>query len=151
LSDELTLISPETGKVTPLPRPVSLKNQSIAVMRAFAPNAVFNAPVHDTIKGSVAHMRPPLEALQRSDELAMPGWVVLPKYVAGSTAQLTPLSRARGLMALIENAFNFNLHGKRAFETLGDFVDASSCYEFSYSQLDDAVNIFEQLADGKLP
>ncbi|HTJ96371.1 MAG TPA: HprK-related kinase A, partial [Rhodocyclaceae bacterium] len=113
LSDELTLISPETGKVTPLPRPVSLKNQSIAVMHAFAPNAVFNAPVHDTIKGSVAHMRPPLEALQRSDELAMPGWVVLPKYVAGSTAQLTPLSRARGLMALIENAFNFNLHGKR--------------------------------------
>jgi hypothetical protein len=129
-----------------LPRPVSLKNQSIAVIQAFAPDVVFNAPVHDTIKGSVAHMRPPLSALQRAEEHALPGWVVLPKFVAGSPAQLTPLSRARGLMALIENAFNFDLHGKRGFETLGDFVDASLCFEFSYSQLDDAVKIFDQLA-----
>ena len=40
LSDELTLIDPETGLAVPLARPVSLKNQSIDVIRKFVPNAV---------------------------------------------------------------------------------------------------------------
>lgn len=147
LSDELTLIDPDSGKIQPLPRPVSLKNQSIEVIRAFAPDAVFNPSVADTIKGTVAHMRAPTEALVRSDEMALPGWIVLPRYSHDAPARLKPMTRARGLMALIQNAFNFDLHGESGFATLGQLVDASACYEFSYGQLDDAIAIFDQLAE----
>lgn len=146
LSDELTLIDPASGRVQPLPRPVSLKNQSIDVIRAFAPDAVFNPPVFDTIKGTVAHMRAPANALRRSDERALPGWIVLPQYIADSPARLSPLSRARGLMALIQNAFNFEQHGRRGFELLGNVVAASTCHSFSYGNLDEAIAVFERLA-----
>lgn len=49
LSDELTLINRKTGLIQPLPRPVSLKNQSIEVIRQFDPEAYINRASHDTI------------------------------------------------------------------------------------------------------
>src|SRR5437764_7920769 len=84
LSDELTLLELGTGCVVPLPRPISLKNQSIEVIRCFAPEAVFTAPVHDTAKGSVAHMRAPVESVRRASDEARPRWIVLPKFRSGS-------------------------------------------------------------------
>ena len=145
LSDELTLIDPKSGHVVALPRPVSLKNQSIDVIRQFAPNAVFNQTVHDTIKGSVAHMRAPQTALDRANETAAPGWVVMPRFEAGALPQLQEISRARGMMGLIENAFNFDLQGSKGFETLGKFVDQCRCYTFTYGNLADAIAGCEQL------
>lgn len=145
LSDELALIYPQSGHVVPLPRPVSLKNQSIDVIRQFAPHAVFNQTVHDTIKGSVAHMRAPQSALDRAEETAAPGWIVMPRFEMGAAPQLHEISRARGMMALIENAFNFDLHGRKGFDTLGDFVDQCRCYTFTYGSLADAIAGCEQL------
>jgi HprK-related kinase A len=147
LSDELALIDPRSGHVVPLPRPVSLKNQSIDVLRQFAPQAVFNRTVDDTIKGSVAHMRAPGESLARAAETAAPGWIVMPRFESGAMPQLQNISRARGMMALIENAFNFDLHGRRGFDTLGDFVDRCSCYTFTYGSLADAIAGCEQLVE----
>ena len=130
LSDELTLIDIASCRVVPLPRPVSLKNASIDVIRAFAPTAAIGPPVHDTTKGSVAHMRAPTDSVRRAAETARPGWIVLPSYRAGVGSRLTPLSKARGLMQMADNAFNYSVHGRRGFELLARFVDACGCYEF---------------------
>ena len=146
LSDELALIDPTTLEICPLPRPVSLKNASIEVIKKFAPAVTMNTPVHDTIKGTVAHMSPPTAAVARATEKAMPGWLVLPQYIPQAPATLAPLSKARGLMALIENSFNFNLHGEQGFSALADWIDASESYTFSYSSLEEAVEIFDALA-----
>ena len=146
LSDELVLIDLDSCRVVPLPRPVSLKNASIDVIRAFAPAAAMSAPVHDTTKGSVAHMRAPTDSVRRAMETARPGWMVLPRYRAGAAARLTPLSRGRALMQLADNAFNYSAHGRRGFELLASFVDQSDCYEFEYGDLDEATAVFDGLA-----
>lgn len=146
LSDELALIEPASGQVVPLPRPVSLKNRSIDIIRNFAPAAVFNPTVRDTIKGAVAHMRAPQDALARADETAAPGWIVLPQYAAGAELSMQALTRARGMMALIENAFNFDLHGSRGFEALGRFSDSCRCYRLDYGTLEAAVEACETLS-----
>ncbi|MES2960109.1 MAG: HprK-related kinase A [Pseudomonadota bacterium] len=146
LSDELTLIDPVSGQVVPLPRPISLKNGSIDVIRGFAPQARFSAVVRDTVKGQVAHVQPPVEGVERGVERALPGWVVLPRFVAGAEGRLEPLTKARAFMHLVENAFNYNVHGRHGLATLADAIDRCDCYEFSYSRLDDAASIFERLA-----
>jgi HprK-related kinase A len=148
LSDELTVIDPAHGQLLPVPRPVSLKNASIEVIRAFAPQARFGPVVHETNKGSVAHFSPPADAVRRAHERALPGWIVLPRYVTGAPTALTPLSRGRALMALVDNAFNYNVHGARGFETLADLVERCEAYEFSYSRLEDATALFNRLAAG---
>lgn len=149
LSDELTVVDPSRGEVIPVPRPVSLKNASIEVIRAFAPQARFGPIVHETTKGSVGHFSPPPDAVRRAGERALPAWIVLPRYVAGAPTALTPLSRGRALMALVDNAFNYNVHGVRGFETLADLVERCEAYEFSYSRLEEATALFNRLAAGR--
>jgi HprK-related kinase A len=146
LSDEMALIDPDTGHAIPVPRPVSLKNDSIDVIRDFCPQAVFNPPVHDTIKGTVAHMRPPTESVQHAKVAVLPGWIVLPRYVAGASADLKRLPKAQAFMKMAENSFNYGAHGRHGFETLASLIDACECYEFSYGNLDDAIEVFAGLA-----
>ena len=145
LSDEMTLLDPGTGLVTPFPRPVSLKNQSIDIIRNCDKNVVIGPVAFDTLKGNVAHMRAPVESLHRANEKALPGWVIFPKYVPNAPAQLTPRGKATSFMQLAENSFNQSAHGRRGFDALTRLIDQSDCYDFSYGHLDEAMAVFADL------
>lgn len=146
LSDELAMVELETGQLVPVPRPISLKNTSIDVMREFAPDMTMGEVVLNTTKGSVAHLSPPPASLDQADILATPRWVILPKYDAESDSCLEPLAKAHCFMLLIKNAFNYNVLGERGFEVMGDLIDRSDCYSFTYSDLNDAIALFDKLA-----
>lgn len=145
LSDEMALLDPGTGMVYAAPRPVSLKNKSIEIIRGMAPQGVFGPVANDTMKGTVAHMRVPSESLARAGEPALPAWIVFPRYQAGAAAQLAARSRADSLMQIAENCFNLNVHGRTGFEALADLVGRCDCYDFSYGRLDEAIEMFSRL------
>jgi HprK-related kinase A len=147
LSDELALICPHTGRLIANPRPVSLKNASIDVISRLVPSVQFGSRVSETIKGVVAHFAAPSDAVSRADETALPGWVVLPRYVAGSSTQLQPMERSRALLHLVENAFNYDVFGEEGFDMLASLADRSACYSFEYSRLEEAIALFTDLAD----
>jgi hypothetical protein len=147
LSDELTLIDRKTGLIQPLPRPVSLKNKSIDVIRQFAPDVHINRASHDTVKGTVAHMRPPRDSVRRQHETARPGWVIFPKWEAGAAATLTPRSQAQPFMFLAQNAFNYSHLGADGFRVGTTLIDQADCYDFHYSALDEAIATFDRLAE----
>lgn len=144
-SDEMALIDPATGMVTPSPRPVSLKNQSIDIIRQRAPSATFGPVARDTLKGTVAHMRVTPDSLFRAEQSARPAWLVFPKYEAGSTLRPVIRPKASSLMQLTENSFNPHVHGRNGFNALADLVDQSDCYDLTYSNLDEAITWFDQL------
>ncbi len=145
LSDELALIRTSDGKIVPLPRPVSLKNQSIGIIGSYVANGVFSHSVTDTMKGTVAHLKPPVESVRRAAESALPGWIIFPKWESGGRARLDELARSRAFMRVAENAFNYSALGTLGFDTLASVIDRSLCFEFNYSDLDDAVDIFSSL------
>jgi len=146
LSDELALISLTDTTITPFGRPVSLKNQSIDLIRRYVPDAVFSEVSHDTAKGSVAHLKVPTAQVQRIDEPAQARWVVFPRYVAGSPPVLTPRSRANSMLELGRNSFNYMVLGLEGFDALSRVIGACDCHDFVYSRLDDAVAVFDALA-----
>ena len=145
LSDELALIEPRSGMLIPIPRPVSLKNASIDIIKKFAPAAVMNPSVFETVKGTVAHMKAPSDSIRQAHVPAAPRWIILPRYAAGHPATLEPMSKAQGMMQLAENAFNYNIHDRNGFTTLGAVMDQADCYRFTYSQLDEAIEVFSRL------
>lgn len=147
LSDELALITLGGGSVVPLCRPVSLKNESIDLLRAYAPDAVFGDITPDTNKGAVGHLKPPRPHVRRIEEPALPGWVVFPRYAPGAAPELARRSKAESMLDLGRNAFNYGLLGRAGFETLAAVVNRSACLRFTYSALDDAVAVFEHLAE----
>jgi HprK-related kinase A len=146
-SDELTLLDPASAKVAALARPVNLKNQSIEVIRAFAPDAVFGTALADTQKGRICHMKPPADSVARVDEPASPRWIVFPRWEKGSEAQLQKRPRAASFIELAENAFNYSLLGELGFTTLTKVIDASETLSLSYGRLDEAVALFDELAE----
>lgn len=149
LSDELALVSPEDGRLIPLPRPVSLKNDSIDVIRSFAPEVTIGRESADTTKGTVAHMKAPDDSIARADEHARPAWVICPKYEKGVPARLERRSRAQIFMHVIKNAFNYSVLGVRGFQTAAALIDVCDCYDFTYSSLDEAIDVFDALEPGQ--
>ncbi len=145
LSDEMALISTERGFVSAVPRPVSLKNESIDVIRRFEPSAVFGQPIADTAKGTIAHMRAPRTSVVDSLLPATPFRVVFPRFAAGAVCELLPLSRGRAFMQVAQNAFNYDVLGAAGFEVLADTVERCLSYSLTYHRLEDAIAAIEGL------
>jgi len=149
LSDEMTLVDLDDGNVVPLPRPVSLKNASIDIIRAFRPDAVLSRPVEQTTKGTIAHLKVPAGSIARAVERARPAHIVFPCWEAGAPLQLELLPKARAFMQVADNCFNYQVLGARGFGALGRLIDASDAHLFRYSSLPDAMGLFERLALGE--
>jgi hypothetical protein len=50
-------------------------------------------------------------------------------------------------MQLVNNAFNYDVHGRRGFEWLSRITETSDCFEFEYGgALQEAVDAFTKLA-----
>jgi HprK-related kinase A len=145
LSDELTLINLSTAEAVPVPRPIGLKNQSIDLIRQRYPQAVFGVLSSDTLKGSVCHLKPPTESVEKQFIECPIGWIVFPKYEADAATELLPKSKGQAFMEIANNAFNYSVLGVEGFEILKKVVDRADCFSFKYSNLDEAIAVFEQL------
>jgi HprK-related kinase A len=148
LSDEFGLVEPGSIALHPLPRPMPLKNESIAVIRGFAPEAFFGPEIANTRKGTVAHVRAPRESVERAAEPAPAAWVVFPRWRAGAALDLEPLPKSEGFAQLATNAFNYELLGEAAFDTVERIIADSSSHRLEYGHVDDAVRALTELADG---
>lgn len=146
LSDELAMVDLDTGELHGLGRPVSLKNASIDVIRAFAPDAFVSEPCHDTLKGTVAHLRPPAGSVQDVTRPARPAWLVFPHFEAGAATALIPEPPERAFFRLVNNSFNYSALGTVAFDRTVDLVAQSGCHDLTYSRLEEAVAGLDTLA-----
>ncbi len=148
-SDEMAIVSLQDGQLVPNPRPISLKNESIEIIRNFIPGAVMGAAHVDTRKGTVAHLKPPADSVRRAGERAPARYVIAPRYVPGGEGRLEPEGRAPMLMALVDNAFNYSVVGEAGFSRLVELIDDCECYRFEYGELSQAVATFDALLEGR--
>ena len=142
LSDEMALLSLDDGLVYPVPRPISLKNQSIDIIRNFSADTIIGPVVDDTQKGTVSHMRPPEESVRLSAIPAQVTQIIFPKYQPASVTELLPLTKGRTLLKVAENCFNYHTLSEQGFHSAAQLCDSSGCYEFRYSNLDEAIALF---------
>ncbi len=146
LSDELTLVDTTNLGIHALARPINLKNASIDLIHRFEPTAVWGPETYDTNKGRVAHLRPPAGSVVRMLDPAQPRWIVFPRYLAGAEPQLTPRSKVQTFNHFAENAFNYSILGELGFDVVCRLVDQCECFDFVYSRLQDALEVFDWIA-----
>ncbi len=147
LSDELTLIELDGSKVNPNPRPVSLKNKSIDIIREMVPGILCTETVHDTQKGSVSLFRPADKAVENANKPAKPGIVLFPKFNPDiAEYELIEVSRPHALVELANQSFNYPVLCQQGFEALSAFIDSSQCFRLEYNgDLAKAIEIIEDL------
>ena len=146
LSDEMALVKPNSNIVTPIPRPVSLKNESIEVIQNFAPETIFGPVIKDTHKGTVTHIKPPVTSLQNKAETAQIKWIVFPQFKPGSNLETTEISKAQALIQLAAETFNYGVLGVKGFTTLNTIISNSFITNFQYSNLEEAMTWFDKLS-----
>ena len=146
-SDEFGLVRPQERILTPVPRPMPLKNASIEVLQKFAPEAELGPIIPETRKGTIAHVKPPRESIERAQETAPPAWIVFPRWVADAPLALEPVGGADAFMLLVTNAFNYELLGEAAFTAARAIVDQCQHFTLVYSDLAEAVAALTELAD----
>jgi HprK-related kinase A len=148
LSDEFGLVRPGTGHLVPLPRPLPLKNESIDVLRRFAPQAKFGPLVAGTRKGDIVHLCPSAHCIAHAGVAVPAAWIVFPQWQPEATWRWEPVPRGTAFMSLAANAFNYELQGRAGFETVRDIVANCDAYALDYTNLPQAVDALTRLADG---
>jgi len=146
LSDELCLLDPGTGTLLPVPRPISLKGASIDVIRTRQPAASLTEPVHDTTKGTVAHVRPPSASLTPVDREPTPRLLIFPRFQAGAPLACARVPTGRALLRLAEQSFNLNLHGTQGFFCMTRLMQGLEAWDLTYGDLDAALDWMQGLA-----
>ncbi|MCW8889719.1 MAG: HprK-related kinase A [Sedimenticola sp.] len=148
-SDEVALIEPVSNNLVSNPRPISLKNKSIEIIKAFSGEAIIGKTIYDTSKGTIAHMQPPVESVHRSNEKAKPKIIAFPKFIPGAKKSLIPLTKGEAFIKLCENAFNYSTLGLKGFDMMSELIDQCDCYQFEYSDLNDAIDTFNSIVPQK--
>jgi HprK-related kinase A len=145
LSDEVAVLRPADGRLQPVARPISLKNESIALIRQWAPDAHFSPVFTGTIRGDVAYLRPPTDSIARATETAAPALIVSPTYQAGAAVALQPLGKSETFRLLAGNAMNYHTTQRCGFDTVAGLVDSCAAWRLSYGTLAQAVDAMEAL------
>ena len=146
LSDEYALIPLGSSSVVPICRPISLKNESIDVIKSFRSDAVFGPLSKETHKGAVVHMKGDVAADSHDSRPVPAKFMIFPEYKKGAELNLEPRTKAECFMFAALHAFNYSLLGSEGFKTMSACMDAVDCFGLSYSNLDEAVEVFDQLA-----
>jgi HprK-related kinase A len=147
LSDELALLDPARGRLSPVPRPVALKGASIELIEGLWPHLRIGRVFAPTHKGTLAHLLPPIEAVERQVEPALPGWVVFPTHAENADTRLVPVGKAAGFVRLEKNCFNYDALGRTAFDALGELIEASECFELPFGHAAEAAELVDGLAE----
>lgn len=146
LSDEMALISLDDGHIWPVPRPISLKNNSIEIIRSRHPEQTIGPLITDTHKGTVAHMRAPDDSVRLYQTPAQAAWVVYPGYQPGADLEATSITPCQSTLRLADDSFNLPLLGSTGFSALSDMAMTCDSHELRYSRLEDAIAWFDDLA-----
>lgn len=143
LSDEFGAYDLQHDTFRAVLKPVALKNESIDVMRRFAPQAIMGPVFPKTRKGSVAHLAASADAVARRHECARPGAIVLPRWQAGSPTVWRELPPHAAFSSLAFNAFNYQLLGAAGLDAVLAIARACPAWELVYSDLDDALRTID--------
>jgi HprK-related kinase A len=143
LGDEFALVDLASGRVHPFPRPISLKNASIAVLSAEVSADRFGPLMAGTPKGDVRHLRPPADAIARMDQTAAPALLLFPRF--GHVEDVRPVGMVEAFVRLTQASTNYVALGEAGFRRLTRFVADVPAMAIDYADTAAAIRLVERL------
>jgi HprK-related kinase A len=151
LSDEFGVVHFSGGEVLPFVRPAALKNESIEVMRRWAPPEALGDTFTGTRKGTVVHYRAPPSSVEQGHVPATIAAVVFPDFKPGASVLVRPLPRAASFLKLAGNAFNYEVVGEQGFRAVTQIVRRCDSCILQYGDLAGAHAAIDEIFDRAVP
>jgi HprK-related kinase A len=134
-SDEMAIIDLDKQTVSPLYRPVCLKNDSISIIQSLHPDAIMTPVCKDTQKGDVSHLKGiDWQSYQQLKPVDIVG-IVFPKYKKEVDLTIYTCNQLQAFESLSKHAFNYTVLGQRAFETVSQLTKDATLFEVEYNSL----------------
>ncbi|MBI1395618.1 MAG: HprK-related kinase A [Betaproteobacteria bacterium] len=150
LSDEFAVVSLDRDCVSPMVRPIALKNESISVIRSFSDLARLGPEFPKTRKGTVAHLKPTPESIDRRHDVVSPSIVLFPKYQKGAAASVSEVSSETAFSKLSVNSFNYEFLGSSSFDAVARIVGNATCRRIEFDDLGAAVSLVDELVRSRI-
>ncbi len=154
-SDEFGLLDLESEELVPYPRAVSLKNESIPVMKNWVAQShenhldYFTEEFEGTPKGTICYMRPTTQSINAMHERTKPNIVILPIFDPASKPEIRPITKTMAFFRTVMSSANYGDIGADAFHAISNLIDNARVCEIVYPTLDDAVKLVEEfVGDG---
>ena len=143
LGDEFAMLGLDDEQLSPFPRLISLKNESIAAMVACVPPERLGPIITGTPKGIIRHLVPRADAIARMDERATPALLLFPTF--GGEAGLRPVPPSEAFMRLTDSSTNYVALGEPGFAALTRLVRDVPAVAIGYASSDQGVAAVEAL------
>ncbi|MEQ1509100.1 MAG: HprK-related kinase A [Sphingopyxis sp.] len=143
LGDEFAMLNPVDGQLSPFPRLISLKNESIETMARRVPPARLGPVITGTPKGTIRHLVPRADAIARMDECAMPALLLFPTF--GGEAGLRAVPPSEAFMRLTDSSTNYVALGEPGFAALTKLVRDVPAVAIGYASGEQGVAAVEAL------
>jgi HprK-related kinase A len=143
MGDEFALLDPATGRVHAFPRAVSLKNAAIDVVAAEVPVSRLGPVLAGTPKGTIRHLRPPEDAIERMDQPATPALLLFPRF--GFAPALRGVGAAEVFVRLTQASTNYVAMGEAGYNALRSLVEAIPACAIDYPDTATAIDLVEQI------
>jgi HprK-related kinase A len=143
MGDEFALIDPATGLAHPFPRPVSLKNESMAVMAADVSPDRLGPVMKGTPKGDIRHLAPPAAALAAMERPGKPALILFPRF--GLSRAIRDVGQSEVFVRLTQASTNYVALAQAGFDALSHLVTQTPAKAIDYPDTQTALALVEQL------
>lgn len=137
-SDEFALIDRKSLTLHPFPKPICIKSGAFRVIQRLGLPFARRKDFIKARKGRVGYINPYTVGEEAVGVAAPVRYIVFPKYVPGSKAQLSPLPRALALMELAGCVFNRQAFDDQALSLLRRVVMHAECVRLVSDDLGEA-------------
>jgi HprK-related kinase A len=141
LGDEFAFVGLDDGRVHPFPRPSSLKNGSIAAVRAAG--GLVGPVIEGTPKGTIGYWRAPEQAVARMAEGAPPALLLFPRY--GRPETVERLAPSEIFMRLTQASTNYVALGEAGFAALTRLAASVAALAIDYPYGEAGLALVERL------
>ncbi|MBL4802310.1 MAG: HprK-related kinase A [Emcibacter sp.] len=151
-SDEFGMLDTVTGDLYPYPRPVSLKNESIAVMKEWVgSDEPFSKEYEGTPKGTICYLRPPQSSLDNMSQPVKPRVVIHPVFDPNAKPDIKILTKTMAFFRLVRSSANYSDIGEPAFHALAKVAEDCISCEITYSTLEEGIQLVDKFINENLP
>lgn len=142
-SDEFGIVDTEQLQLIPYPRPISLKNASIDVVRDIAGSDWISPVIEGSPKGSIAYRRARKSDLEGDQVRVPPKLILFPTFEKGSEPSMKKMETADTVMRLLESSTNYQIMGEAAFHAVNRIAKNAVAFEIQYGSSEAALKLFK--------
>ena len=151
-SDEFGMLDVQSGELCPYPRPISLKNASIPVMKEWlGTDEPFSPEYEGTPKGTICYLRPPVSSINDMHKTVKPRVVIHPVFDPDAKSDIKILTTTMAFFRLVRSSANYGDIGEPAFHALAKIAEDCISCEITYSSLEEGIRLVNKFIDENLP